>query len=362
MKIVFFGPSLTRSHSDRRSRILFTLLEGVVDRGHHVVYVEPKSEGQATKFHFLEVQRYGDWAAERDVLEKECEDANAICLVSGFAGGHAAVEWLLELPVSARAYYDLDPWETLSALDSEGAAPWIRGDQISAFDIVYSIAGGPATEPYKARWGADEAVTLYEAIDAAIFHPRSPSDDLASDLLMLADRSAPAEAAFETFLLEAARAVPERRFLVAGEGWDNFESWPDNVELAAGGGPEFRATLYSSARLALVPPSPQPIDNALPIDLLEATACGAACAVVDRPGLAAVFNVGEQILVPTSAADLVAVLRGNEDQRLQRLGNLAEKRVVLEYTKLRAATKFEQRLARKVYRGSAGATDNGYNR
>ena len=50
MKIVFFGPTLTRAHGDRRSRVLFTLLEGVVGQGHHVVYVEPESDahgGQA---------------------------------------------------------------------------------------------------------------------------------------------------------------------------------------------------------------------------------------------------------------------------------------------------------------------------
>jgi hypothetical protein len=93
----------------------------------------------------------------------------------------------------------------------------------------------------------------------------------------------------------------------------------------------------------------------MPIELLEAAACGAACAVVDRPGLGDLFRIGEEIVVPSSGADLVPLLRANDDASLMRLGNLAEKRVVADFTKLRAATKFEQRLARMYYRGRAGA-------
>lgn len=360
MKIVFFGPPLSRSHADRRSRVLFTLLEGVVDRGHHVIYVEPEGEAHGNTFPFLQFLRYGDWSAERDRIERELDDASAICVVSGFPGGTAVVEWLLELPVPARAYYELDPWETLGALDAGGACAWIRGDQIPAFHLVYSIAGGPAAEAFASRWGAEEVVTLYEAIDTAIFHPRSPSDDFACDLLLLADRNAPAEATLENVLLEAARAVPERRFVVAGDGWDAAPSWPENIELVGAGGADYRATLYSSARIVLVPPEAGAVDHALPIELLEATACGAACAVVDRPGLAALFRIGEEILVPANSAELVPLLR-DEDSKLLRVGNLAEKRVVADYTKLRIATKFEQRLARKFYRGRSGVVSLGYN-
>ena len=63
MKILFFGPQLTRSRADHRSRALGTLLEGVFDRGHHVVYVTHEGGETRTLFPFLKVVEYDAWGA-----------------------------------------------------------------------------------------------------------------------------------------------------------------------------------------------------------------------------------------------------------------------------------------------------------
>lgn len=353
MKIVFFGPTLSRSHADHRARVLSTLLEGVADRGHHIVYVAPEAKEEAA-YPFLRFVTYEAWAGAREAVEAECRDASAVVVASGFAEGPAAVEWILDLQVPARAFYDLDPWQTLEAFDRTGAADWIRADQIPAFSIVLSLAGGPALEAYRATWGANEVIALYEAVDPAIWHPRSPDDELACDVVLVADHDAAAEATFDTFLVETARALPNHRFLVAGSGWKGAASWPANVELVPAGGAVTRATLYSSARLVLVPIGPDAIEYAMPVELLEPAACAAACVVVDRPGLADLFAPGEEILVPESAEDLIPYLTTVGDARIVRLGHLAEKRVVRDHVALRAATKFEQRLARMFYRGHNG--------
>jgi spore maturation protein CgeB len=354
MKIVFFGPQLSRTHADHRTRALHTVLEGLADNGHHLTYVEPDGSGRVATFPFVQFLRYDSWAAARDRVEAEAADASAIVVVSGFPEGPDAVEWLLELPVPARACYDLDPWDTLGAFDAGTAASWVRADQVPAFHIVFTGAGGPAVEAYKGRWGAEEAVALYEPIDPAVYHPRSPSDELACDLTLVADRHAAAEAAVDSLFAEAARRRPSDRFAIVGAGWESLTSLPANVELLASGPADFRCTVYSSARVVLVAPGPDAIDHAMPRELLEPAACAAACAVVDRPGLASLFRPGEEILVPASADDLVAYLTNYTDAQLVSLGHMAAKRVVADYTKLRASTKFEQRLARKYYRGHNG--------
>lgn len=354
MKILFFGPSPSRADAAHHSRVLSTLLEGIVDRGHHLVYVDREGDNFGARLPFAKVIRYAEWEAVKETIDAECEDASAIVLTSGFGAGHAAVDWLLEANVPAHVYYELDPWETLEAFESEGAAPWVRADQIPRFDIVFSVAGGPAIEAFKTRWGAEEAVTLYEAIDSAIFHARSPVDDYACDLALVSDRNPAAEATFDSYLVEVARALPGNRFVVAGSGWSAAGSWPANLEVFASGNADLRATIYSSARAVLVPIGPSAIDYAMPFELLEPAACGAACAVVDRPGLGEIFDVRNEIFVPESPADLVALLASGGDSRLHRLGNLVEKRVILDYSKLHAATKFEQRVARKFYRGHNG--------
>ncbi|HQR37451.1 MAG TPA: hypothetical protein PLF26_03535 [Blastocatellia bacterium] len=354
MKIVFFGSPLTSSRSDHRSRILFTLLEGTAEKGHHVVYFEPAGGDADGDFSFVRFVRYGTWEEARDTVETECSDASAIVVLSGFPEGPDAAEFLLEQAVPAAAFYDLDPWDTLNGFDGHGAAPWLRADQIGRFDIVFSISGGPALDTYRTRWSAEEAQTLYEAIDTAVFHPRSPEPDIACDLALVADRHPSTEATLESYLLEAARALPSHRFIVAGSGWEAADSWPENIELLIASSPVDRATIYSSARLVLVPVAQDAIDYALPLELLEPAACGAACAVVDRPGLSDMFVRDEEILVPASGADLVPYLTVVGDSRLLRLGNMAEKRALNDYCKLRIATKFEQRIARKFFRGHNG--------
>lgn len=354
MKIVFFGPSPARSQSARHARTLYTLIEGLVDRGHHVVYFEREGDGFGHAFPFARIVRYTAWDAAREAIDAECEEASALVVTSGFVEGHAAVEWLLEANVPAHVYYELDPAETLEALEAEGAAAWVRGDQIAAFDLVLSAAGGASTETFKTKWHAEEAITLYEAIDTAVWHPRSPDSELACDLVLVADHHASSEATFTTYMLEAARALPNHRFIVAGKGWESPESWPDNVDLETASSADARAIFYSSARAVLVPIGAGSTDHAMPIELLEPTACGAACVVVDRPGLESLFVPGEEIFVAERATDVIPMLTTHGDAVLQRVGNLAEKRVLQDYTKLRAATRFEQRVARKFYRGHNG--------
>lgn len=353
MKIVFFGPKLVRSASDQRTRILFTLLEGLRDRGHQLVYVQPAGD-DAFVLPFATDLRYGGWNAARETIEGALADASAYVVCSGFDAGSDAVEWLFDQPVPARVFYDLDPWETLGSLDSGGAAPWLRADQIPYFDIVFSIAGGPGIEPFVSRYGARESATLYASIDTAVFHPRSPEDDFSCDLALVADRYPASEAVLENYLLVAARAVPSHRFVVFGDGWDAFEKWPDNVDLMASGDASTRAAIYSSARMVLVPPGQHAIDYAMPFELLEPAACGAACAVIDRPGLAAIFEPGTEIIVPESGADLVPYLAHAGDERLHAFATNAEKRVLDEYLKLRTSIRFEQLVARKFYVGYHG--------
>jgi spore maturation protein CgeB len=355
MKIVFFGPSSATSEAGYHRRLLYPLLEGIVDRGHHLVYVEREGDAVGEVLPFAEVLDYGDWTtAERARIEVELVGASAVVVASGYAAGPAAVEWLLEAPVPAHVYYEIDPWRTLAALDAGDAATAVTAAQLAAFDIVFSVAGGRAIDAIAARRDGRETISLYESIDPAIFYARAPDEEIACDLALFADRHASSEATFDTYLLEAATALPTHRFVVAGSGWEASANWPRNVELLPAGTADQRTRLYSSARAVLVPIGPNAIDYAMPIELLEPTACGAACVAIDRPGLSDLFEIGSEIVVPERGGDLVPYLTTYGDAALRRLGNLADKRVQHDYVKLRAATRFEQRVARMFYRGHNG--------
>ena len=351
MKLLFFGTSISAPAKSRHARILDALLDGVADRGHHVVFVEssPVEASDPVDSTYCKILRYDDWDVFKPQIEREAETASAVILTDGFAEGARGVDWLLDLPVPAHVYYSLDPWEALKQFDAEGAAPWLRADQVASFDLMFSVAGGPALEAFRSRWGAKEAVPLYEAIDTAEFYPRQPVDKYVCDLALVADRDASTQGVVESFVLEAAKTLPRHRFVVAGAGWENAGSWPDNIDRFGETSLETRAHIYSSARLVLVPVLAGSVDHAMPIELLEPAACAASCAVIGRPGLTDLFTRDREILVPESAADLIPYLTDFGDADLVTLGHNAEKAVLLKYAKLPASRRFEQRVARKFF-------------
>jgi spore maturation protein CgeB len=327
---------------------LRALLPAVADRGHQVVYFEAARDGgTTTDYTFCRVVRYDEWEGVKRIVEGEVEKASAVLVTSGFAPGASGIDWLLDLDVPARLYYTLDPWAELRAFEEEGASPWLRADQVEAFDLVFSLAGGPALEALQKRWNAKEVAPLYETIDPAVYYPRKPAPDAASDLALVADYDSAVEATLREYMLTAAEVRPSDRFVVAGKGW-NTGSWPDNVELFEAADDDGKALIYSSARLVLVPVLPGSIDHALPPELLEPIACGTTAVAVHRPGLEDFFTPGREILVPSSPVDVIAYLTTDQTSLLS-IANNAEKRLLEKYSKLPRSRQFEQRVAKKFF-------------
>jgi spore maturation protein CgeB len=330
-------------------RALRSLLPGVADRGHQVVYFESARDGgSGPESTYARIHRYEDWESTKRLVESEVEHSSAMVVASGFAPGATGVEWLLDLDVPARIYYSLEPWAELHAFESEGASPWIKAEQLEAFDLVFSLAGGPALTEFKSRWNAKEVAPLYETIDPAAYFPRKPEPEAVSDIALVADHDRGVAEVADRFLIEAALALPANRFIVAGKGW-SATSWPDNVVLFEALDDDGRALVYSSARIVLVPIAPGSVDYALPSELLEPVACNTVCAAIDRPGLAGFFTPDKEILVPADSKDLVRYLTSYEETRLLSIANSAEKRLLEHYAKLPRSRQFEQRVAKKFF-------------
>jgi hypothetical protein len=152
----------------------------------------------------------------------------------------------------------------------------------------------------------------------------------------------------DEYVLSTALALPTHRFVIAGSGWD-ASAWPENLELLTAAGEHEKAIIYSSARLVLVPVMAKSIDHALPPELLEPVACNTTCIALDRPGLAGFFTPDREILVPSSARDLIGYLTSYDEASLLAMANNAAKRLLEKYAKLPRSRQFEQRVAKKFF-------------
>jgi spore maturation protein CgeB len=77
------------------------------------------------------------------------------------------------------------------------------------------------------------------------------------------------------------------------------------------------------------------------VRLFEAAACGATIASDNWLGLDTFFTPGEEILLPTSAADVGHYLRDLSDDELCAIGQRASERVRAEHTSAHRARELE---------------------
>ena len=77
------------------------------------------------------------------------------------------------------------------------------------------------------------------------------------------------------------------------------------------------------------------------VRLFEAAACAAPIVSDNWPGLETFFTPGEEILLPTSASEIVGYLRERDPKELKSIGDAAQARVLREHTSDRRAEEFE---------------------
>jgi spore maturation protein CgeB len=134
----------------------------------------------------------------------------------------------------------------------------------------------------------------------------------------------------ERLLLDAARRLPERRFVVAGPMYPEGIDWPANVERIAHLPPNRHAAFYNAQRFTLnvTRADMRRMGWSPSVRLFEAAACGTPIVSDDWPGLTDIFPEREAILIARSTEDVVGMLTGLPDDRRRAVGQAARARVL----------------------------------
>ena len=195
------------------------------------------------------------------------------------------------------------------------------------------LAGGEAAAAQFLSFGARRVRWGYCGVDERFWRPVPPSVDLVCDLLFAGNRLADREARVREFFLRPASLCPDRRFLLAGCGWEEV-NLPANVRVLGHLGPAELRRAYASAGLVLnVNREPMARYGYAPASrLFEAAACGAGI-VSDRwPGIEAILAPGEEVLLADGAADVVRAVREVAPALRRRIGLAARRRIERDYT------------------------------
>lgn len=330
--IAFIGLSLSSSWGNGHATTYRALIRGLAQEGARVLFLERdvpwyRDNRDLPDPDFCDLGFYGSL----DELERwsgELDRAGMVVVGSYVPQGAAIVDRLLARRPRFLGYYDIDTPVTLAAL-AKGDTEYLRAGQIADFDACFSFTGGPTLQRLERTFGARRAVALHCSVDPERYHPQNVP--IRWDLGYLGTYSEDRQPGLERFLLSPARAMPDRRFVVAGPQYPASIEWPSNVERIEHLEPSRHREFYCSQRYTLNLTRADMVRAGWSpsVRLFEAAACGTPI-ISDRwPGLADLFPEGRAILIADGADDVLAALSNSRDDDRKAMARTA-RRIVLD--------------------------------
>jgi spore maturation protein CgeB len=154
-----------------------------------------------------------------------------------------------------------------------------------------------------------------------------------ADLAFLGNRLPDRETRVEQFFLRAAELLPERRFLLGGNGWQD-KSIPPNVNFI---GHVYTRdhNAFNCTPLAVLNISRESMARYgfSPATRVFEAAGAAACIITDHwEGIELFLEPGHEVLVARSGEDVAEELRGLDEARARAIGRAAHGRILAEHT------------------------------
>lgn len=349
MKLVVFGLSVSSSWGNGHATTYRSLLRAFAARGHEITFYEwdaPWYRGENRDLpdpDFCRLVLYADWGGARSGALSEARSADAVIVGSYVHEGPRVIDDLLGAGVDHLNFYDIDTPVTVAGLRN-GATDYLRADQVPAFSRYLSFTGGHfLREVIEGELGARCASPLYCSVDPEKYTSAVHDPDLAVDLAYMGTYAPDRQPVVERFLVEVARRLPDRTFLVAGPQYPEDLRWPRNVRHIPHLPPARHASFYSSARWQLNATRADMVAAGWSpsVRLFEAGAVGAPVISDSWPGLDSIFEPGREILLPGSTDDVVRAIAGTSDEERIEIGRAMRARILAEHTAATRAAELE---------------------
>ncbi len=361
MIFAFFGSSLVSAYWNGAATYYRGIIRALAARGHSITFYEPDAYDRQAHRDMEEPPwaRVVVFPARQDALERRLEDARAADVIVKASGIGVFDEFLERAVLSLRrpdnfvAFWDVDAPATLDRVHAD-ASDRFR-PLIPRYDVVFTYGGGPpVVEAYKAL-GARECVPVYNALDPDTHFRVRPDPRFGGDLGFVGNRLPDREARVEQFFLRAAELMPERTFLLAGNGWDD-RPVPPNVK-RFGHLYTRDHNAFNSTPLAVLNISRESMARYgfSPATRVFEAAGAAACIITDAwTGLELFLDPGTEVLVARSGAEVAGQLAALTPETARRIGQAAQRRILAEHTYARRAMHVERVLGGE--RTAAGRT------
>jgi spore maturation protein CgeB len=176
-------------------------------------------------------------------------------------------------------------------------------------------------------------VPIYNALDTATHYPVEPEARFACDLAFLGNRLPDREARVEEFFINPAAATPDKTFLIGGSGWGDKPLTP-NVKYV---GHVYTAdhNAFNCTPKAVLNISRESMARYgfSPATRVFEAAGAAACIITDYwEGIDFFFEPEKEILVAKTGGEVAAIMAELTDERAQKIGQAAYRKVLAAHT------------------------------
>lgn len=347
MKLIVFGLSLSSSWGNGHATTYRGLLKAFAARGHEVVFFERDLPWYAASRDlaapdFCDLRFYAG-LDELDDVADEIAAADAVMVGSFVPEGVGLVERIRPMADGVLAFYDIDTPVTVARLES-GEEDYIAQSLLGAFDVYLSFSAGPILDRLSGQFGIRNVRPLLCNADTDLYRP--VPEPMRFDLGYLGTYDESRQPALERLLIEPARRLPDRRFVVAGAQYPAGIDWPANVERIEHLPPSRHAAFYSSLRFALNVTRADMVRAGFSpsVRVFEAAACGVPVVTDPWPGLETFFVPGAEIMVAASTEDAVSLIESQGRVDARAIGAAARRRVLAEHSAARRAEQLETAL------------------
>jgi spore maturation protein CgeB len=339
VKIAFYGSSLLSSWWNGAATYYRGLLRDLASRGYDISFYEPDAYDRQ-KHRDMEPQPWARsivYPATAEGLSSVLEEARAADIVVKASGvGVFDDELISGILKHARSdalkiFWDVDAAATLDEMKGQEDHAVRRA--LPELDLVLTYGGGPPVVQAYEAFGASRCVPIYNALDPVTHHPVEPDPRFAADLSFLGNRLPDREARVEQFFLAPAAELPQRKFLIGGNGWDT-KVMPGNVRHL---GHVFTTehNAFNCTPLAVLNIARDSMANIgfSPATRVFEAAGAAACLITDSwEGIELFLKPDEEVLVARDGQDVVDHVRALTPERARQIGDAALKRVLGEHT------------------------------
>ena len=356
LRIAFFGSSLVSAYWNGAATYYRGIIRALHERGHEVTFYEPdaydrqKHRDLSDPDYARVVVYSGSDPGEALRQVEEASDADVIVKASGVGVFDELLEAAVlekQSPSTQVVFWDVDAPATLDRVQKNTADPF--RDLIGRYDFIFTYGGGnPVVKAYR-KLGARNCQPIYNALDPSTHFPVPAEPRFSADLGFLGNRLPDRELRVEEFFLNAAAALPEKKFLLGGSGWQDKPIPPnihyvghvytrDHNAFNCTPAAVLNISRESMARYGFSPAT----------RVFEAAGAGACILTDEWEGIEMFLEPHNEILVARNGQEVAELVGELTPAKSRQIGRKAMQRVLQEHTYAHRALQVEALLCGKA--------------